>query len=78
MSPARKRKRRRAVSLSGDASHLHKTLEVRERGASAIRHLSLLKTCIGTLLTDENFVTLLQAEAMLTMPACLLVCDKEK
>jgi hypothetical protein len=34
-------------------------------------HLSRLKTIFGNLFSDENFLTLLQAEAVTTIPAYL-------
>lgn len=56
---------------TGDACHVRKTSELPERAASAARSLARFNGVIKTLLQDEHFITLLRAEAMLSMPGCL-------
>lgn len=56
---------------TGDACHVRKTAELPERAASAARSLERFNTVIKTLFQDENFTTLLRAEAMLSLPGCL-------
>jgi hypothetical protein len=77
MSRTRKRTRKRCGPVCGDASHLYKTLELPNRAARSSQSFHLLKTTILRLLEDENFVTLLRAESMLTVPRCLLADEPE-
>jgi hypothetical protein len=63
--------------VCGDASHLYKTLELPNRAATSTRRLQMLMKTVRRLLEDENFVTLLRAEAMLSLPGCLLSDDLE-
>lgn len=74
----RARKRERFGPVCGDASHLHKTLELPGRAAKSTQRLVLLKGTLRGLLEDENFVTLLRAESMLMVPSCLLSEDSER
>jgi hypothetical protein len=76
---SRKRKGRGFRPICGDAAHLYKTLELPSRSAKSLQHFRVLKTTVLRLLEDENFVTLLRAESMLTVPSCLLAVGwKEK
>jgi hypothetical protein len=56
---------------TGDACHVRKTSELPERAASAARSLARVNAVIKALFQDENFTTLLRAESMLSLPACL-------
>ena len=55
----------------GDACHVRKTSELPERAALAAGRLARFDAIIKTLFEDENFITLLRAESMLSVPNCL-------
>ena len=59
------------VLISGDAGMLRRTLELPARAAWAKRHLDAVTSVMTTLFADDNFVTLLRAESILTLPKCL-------
>lgn len=55
----------------GQALHLHQTMALPARAASTAKRLELLRSVFGRLFADENFVTLLRAESITTVPAYL-------
>jgi hypothetical protein len=61
---------------SGDSSHMRKTSELPERAGLAARRLCRFNAVINALFQDENFITLLRAESMPSMPSSLFSASK--
>ncbi len=64
------------VSIRGDAGMLRRTLELPERAVWVKQHLHSVTSLVATLFADENLVTLLRAESIVTVPACLAFAFK--
>jgi hypothetical protein len=64
------------IRVCGDACHLRKTSELPERAALAAKRLERFNSVIEILFQDENFITLLRAESMLTLPTFLASTSK--
>jgi hypothetical protein len=64
-------RRVRKQGAKGQGLHLHQTMALPARAASTTKHLELLRSVFGRLFADENFVTLLRAESITTVPAYL-------
>jgi hypothetical protein len=61
----------RKQNLSGITMHLYQALALPSLAASTAKRLELLRSVFGRLFADENFVTLLRAESLTTVPAYL-------
>jgi hypothetical protein len=59
------------VSLRGHPLHLKCTQGLAELATNTTASLSSLREIFWDLLKDENFVTLLRAESLISFPACL-------
>ena len=66
-----KNRAKKETTLNGRAIHLRYALELPERAELAARHLQLLNEIFARLFADENFLTLLRAESMPTIPVYL-------
>jgi len=66
-----KNRKKRGNAAVGRAIHLQYTLELPEWAELAARHLQLFDETFARVLADENFLTLLRAELMPTIPAYL-------
>ncbi len=63
-------KQKRKV-VRGITVQVRNSLALPERAATAAKLLCTLNTVFGELFADENFVTLLQAESLTTIPSHL-------
>jgi hypothetical protein len=61
----------RKQNLTGTSMHLYQALALPSLAASTAKRLELLRSVFGCLFADENFVTLLRAESITTVPAYL-------
>ena len=55
----------------GDANHMRKTAELPPRSMAAARRLDKFREIFRILLQDDNFINLLRAESMSTVPVYL-------
>jgi hypothetical protein len=62
---------RRQTAITGHAVYLQYTLTLPGRAELVRRHLGVLNRVFSKLFGDENFVTLLRAESMTTIPVNL-------
>jgi hypothetical protein len=61
----------RKQNARGHALHLRQTMALPKRVAFTAKRLELLRSIFERLVLDENFVTLLRAESITTVPAYL-------
>jgi hypothetical protein len=61
----------RKQSATGSTLHLHQAMALPARVATTAKRLELLRRIFERLVADENFVTLLRAESITTVPAYL-------
>jgi len=66
-----KNRTKKETAATSRAIHLRYTLELREWGKLVAGHLQLLDEIFVRLFADENFLTLLRAESMTTIPVYL-------
>jgi hypothetical protein len=66
-----KNRPKKATAVTGHAIYVEYTLTLPGRVELVARHLAVLNTAFEKLFADENFLTLLRAESMTTVPACL-------
>lgn len=59
------------TAITGHAVYLQYTLALPKRAELVGRHLGVLNRVFSRLFGDENFVTLLRAESMTTIPVYL-------
>jgi hypothetical protein len=62
---------RKGSAFTGHVVYEEYSIALPKRAKLVADHLSGLKKIFRTLFSDENFLTLLQAEAVTTIPACL-------
>jgi hypothetical protein len=62
---------RKRTAITGHAVYLQYTLTLPRRAELVRRHLGVLNRIFLRLFGDENFVTLLRAESMTTIPVYL-------
>ena len=74
----RRRKKKSGLLIHGHLIHVRYMEAVPKRAALVTRHLRTLNEIFATLLSDENFVTLLRAESMTGVPACFHPLLKEE
>jgi hypothetical protein len=60
-----------------DTPRVRNTRALPERAASVGKSLQLLRSVFRTLFSDENFLTLLEAEALTAIPLCLKTLFEE-
>jgi hypothetical protein len=61
----------KATAVTGHAVYVEYTVTLPGRAELVARHLAVLNTVFDKLFADENFLTLLRAESLTTVPACL-------
>jgi hypothetical protein len=73
-----KSRTKKVNAATGRAIHLRYTLELPERAKLAARHLRLVNETFARLFADENFLTLLRAESIPTIPVYRSHCSTSK
>jgi hypothetical protein len=74
----KRRKKKSGLLIHGHLIHVRYMEAVPKRAALVAQHLRTLNGVFATLLSDENFVTLLRAESMMGVPACFHPLLKEE
>lgn len=73
MTKTRRNIKTRQTRAGGYPSYIYRIAQLGPRAAFATSIFTELKETINKLLQDENFVTLLRAEALLSLPRCLQI-----
>jgi hypothetical protein len=66
-----KNRPKKEIAFIGHSVHVEYTVALPKRADLVARHLYPLNAIFGRLFSDENFLTLLRAESITTIPAYL-------